>query len=268
MSIEKTSFPSAPQAAFLLLAGFLFQYLLSIIFYDFRKVLGLTVEQLLPLVMLLGNGILIACVMHLKTSTYRDLMHPSPSSVWATFAFLVPPVLLLVPLVVFLDFALIETLQDIFPLSAWEEQAFANMVTDTLPAIVATCLIAPVVEEMLFRGILLRSFLNQYPRGIAIAYSALYFGVAHLNIYQFCLAFLLGLLLGWLFERSRSLIPCIALHMAVNGMVVVYAVLDGSAENAAAFEIPSIAWLAAGTAALTGCLTLMRLLFPRPRQVN
>jgi len=247
-----------------LVAGFLLQYLLSIAFYDFRKALGLSIEQLWPLVMLLGNGILISGVMHVRAITYRDLVHPSPSSAWATVIFLVPPVLLLIPLIVFLDFALIETLQGIFPLSSWEEQAFANMVTDTLPAIVATCLIAPLVEEMLFRGILLRSFLNQYPRGVAIGYSALYFGFAHLNIYQFYLAFLLGLLLGWLFERSRSLVPCIALHMAVNGTVVAWSVLGGSVENAVAFEIPAIAWLAAAVAALTGCLILRRLLRQRP----
>lgn len=268
MSTEKASFPSAPQAAFLLLAGFLLQYLLSLGFYDFRKVLGLSVEQLWPLVMLLGNGILIAGVMHVRATTYRDLMHPSPSSAWVTFIFLVPPVLLLIPLVVFLDFALIEALQGVFPLSAWEAQAFANMVMDTPPAIVATCLIAPVVEEMLFRGILLRSFLSQYSRGIAIAYSALYFGVAHLNIYQFCLAFLLGLLLGWLFERSRSLVPCIALHMAVNGAVVAWTVIGSSVENTITYEIPVIAWLTAAATALVGGLILRRLLLPRPGQVN
>jgi membrane protease YdiL (CAAX protease family) len=39
-----------------------------------------------------------------------------------------------------------------------------------------------VLEEMLFRGIVLRSFLLLYPRGAAIAGSAILFGFAHLNI--------------------------------------------------------------------------------------
>jgi membrane protease YdiL (CAAX protease family) len=80
--------------------------------------------------------------------------------------FLVPPVLLLVPLTMMLDGVLIDCLEALLPVSAWEQQAFAGMVAGTLPAVVATCIVAPVVEEMLFRGILLRSFLEQYPRGV------------------------------------------------------------------------------------------------------
>ncbi|WP_346779543.1 CPBP family intramembrane glutamic endopeptidase [Burkholderia sp. Ac-20345] len=86
-----------------------------------------------------------------------------------------------------------------------------------------TCLVAPVLEEMLFRGIMLRSFLRQYPPGTAIAHSAAVFGLAHLNVYQFVLAFGIGLLIGKLYAATRSLLPGILLHAFYNTIVVIVA---------------------------------------------
>lgn len=259
MPSRRDSFPSVPQAAALLLVGFLLQYVISAALYDARRSLDLSTAQLNALVMLLGNGLVLAFVAHHRGTTYRDLLHPSPASPWGTLLLLVPPVLLLVPAVVVLDEALISSLEAIFPLSRWEEQAFEGMVSGGLGAVVAACVLAPVLEEMLFRGVLLRAFLMQHPRWAAISYSALFFGVAHLNIYQFALAFLLGLLLGWLFERSRSLIPCIALHAALNGWVVASSQLDAANARGPQQMAPT-AWFLAAAAAVLGALLLKRLL--------
>jgi uncharacterized protein len=265
-STKSTPFPSAPQAAMLLLAGFVFQYFLGAAFYDFRHFLGLTREQGAVICMLLSNGIVVAVVMHILQIGYPDLLHPSRTSPAATFFVLVPPVLLLLPLIVLLDAALILVLQAIFPLSSWEHAAFSGMGSVTLPALIATCLIAPVVEEMLFRGILLRAFLERYPRGLAIGYSALYFGAAHLNIYQFFLAFFLGLLLGWLYERSRSLVPCMVLHGALNTTVVVWSATQDSTANLNSFMVPVLTWVVAAIAAAVGAIVLHRLLSPREKR--
>ncbi|MDO9004172.1 MAG: CPBP family intramembrane metalloprotease [Aquabacterium sp.] len=267
MPPERTTFPSAPQAAFLLLAGFVLQYILGAALYDFRDALGLTDEQLLALAMLLANGILITAAMHIRGMGYRELVHPSKVSPWSVFIFLVPPILLLIPFAVLLDVSLISAIESVLPISAWEQQAFAAMVRPTLPAFIATCVIAPVVEEMLFRGILLRSFLDRYPRGLAIGYSALYFGAAHLNIYQFLLAFLLGLLMGWLYERSRSLIPCVALHAAINSTVFLWVAPMETEASLAPSAIPGSVWLAAIFAATIGAIALRRLLTSSAKSV-
>ena len=117
--------------------------------------------------------------------------------------------------------------------------------------------LAPVLEEMLFRGVILRAFLHRYPKGAAISVSALYFGIAHLNVYQFALAFLLGLVLGWLFERSRSLLPCIALHAVYNSSVLL--------GESSATGSPVLLWLAATTAAFVGIIVLRRVLDHNPK---
>jgi len=262
---NREPFPSAPQAALLLLAGFMLQYGIGAVLYDFRQLLGLTQEQLAAIAMLLANGVVIAVVMHMLGIGYRGLLHPSKASPITTTLLLTPPVLLLIPLVVLLDMALIWTLEAIFPLSSWEQAAFASMVAPTLPAVIATCLIAPMVEEMLFRGILLRGFLERYPRAAAISYSALYFGGAHLNVYQFFLAFLLGLLLGWLYERSRSLIPCMVLHAAVNTSIFFWSTTEESATSQDPLAVSALAWLLAIGAGAIGALGLHRMLCRRER---
>lgn len=262
MAVRHEAFPSAPQAAGLLLAHFLLQYLLGALLWDLRGQLGLTPAQLGALVMLLATGLLLVPVMQLQRMTYRELLHPSPSGWMATVVLLTPPVLLTVPLIILLDESLMALLHRIFPMSAWEQQALSQMLAPELPAIVAACVLAPVLEEMLFRGVLLRGFLARYPRGLAIGYSSLFFGAAHLNVYQFFFAFCLGLMLGWLFERSRSLIPCIALHGATNAAVLALTLFEQDGESA--LDAPSVtAWLGALAAAALGAWLLRRLLRPR-----
>jgi uncharacterized protein len=263
MTAGNQSFPSVPQAAVLLLAGFLLQYIVGAALYDARESLNLSSNQMGALVMLLANGVLLAFIMQYRDMTYRDLLHSTRSSVIAALLLLVPPVLLLVPAIVLIDQVLIASLERLFPLSLWEEQAFANMVSGNVAAVVSTCLLAPVLEEMLFRGVFLRAFLVQQPRWAAIAYSALLFGVAHLNIYQFVLAFLLGLLLGWLFERSRSLIPCIALHGALNSWIVASELAGDDGAKRAIESATPLTWTMAVAAAVLAAWLLKRVLFSR-----
>ena len=81
------------------------------------------------------------------------------------------------------------------------------------------CILAPLAEEVIFRGAVLRTMLEHWEgskRWTAIIISALLFGLAHMNPAQIPHAFLIGVLLGWLYERSRSLIPCVVLHCANN----------------------------------------------------
>ena len=80
------------------------------------------------------------------------------------------------------------------------------------------CLLAPVAEELVFRGAALRTLLAWKPehRWLMIALSALLFALAHLNPAQLLHPFAIGLLLGWMYERTRSVIPGIIYHWANN----------------------------------------------------
>jgi membrane protease YdiL (CAAX protease family) len=80
------------------------------------------------------------------------------------------------------------------------------------------CLLAPIAEEMVFRGAALRTLLEWKPerRWLMITLSALLFALAHMNPAQFIHPFLIGLLLGWMYERTGSIIPGIIYHWANN----------------------------------------------------
>ena len=79
-------------------------------------------------------------------------------------------------------------------------------------------LFAPLVEEVVFRGAVLRSLLDDSRiRPLwAVVISALLFALIHLNPAQMPHAFLLGLLLGWVYYRTGSILPGVAVHWANN----------------------------------------------------
>ena len=77
---------------------------------------------------------------------------------------------------------------------------------------------APILEELFFRSIILGGFLQRYSPQKAIFWSALIFGIYHFNPAQVVGAFLIGLVLGFLFWRTRSVWPCIVLHAVNNGL--------------------------------------------------
>lgn len=85
-------------------------------------------------------------------------------------------------------------------------------------SILALVIVAPVTEELLFRGIILRGFLSHYGPGKAILASALLFALFHVNPWQFVSAAWLGVLFAWWFVRTRSLVPCLFGHALSNGM--------------------------------------------------
>lgn len=81
-------------------------------------------------------------------------------------------------------------------------------------------LLGPVLEELLYRGVILQS-MRKYNERFAIVLSALIFGLMHQNYQQFILAFMLGLILAAADLRSGSIIPSIIMHIIVNTSGVV-----------------------------------------------
>lgn len=78
--------------------------------------------------------------------------------------------------------------------------------------------IAPVTEELLFRGLLLRSLRTRYGRAVAIGVTAVLFAVFHLDPQALVFATLIGIVLGVIADRARSIVPSIALHAGFNAL--------------------------------------------------
>ncbi len=81
-------------------------------------------------------------------------------------------------------------------------------------------LVAPLTEELLFRGLILRGFLRRFSPGRAFLWSAMLFGATHLNPWQFVSGTALGFVFAWWYARTRSLIPSLTGHALANAAVV------------------------------------------------
>ncbi len=95
---------------------------------------------------------------------------------------------------------------------------YSNVGKTTLGIVIMniyTCIIAPITEELFFRGMLLKTFSKANQR-FAIFATALFFGLAHGNIPQFLLAFTLGIMLAVITMKHSSIIPAIVVHMFIN----------------------------------------------------
>ena len=84
------------------------------------------------------------------------------------------------------------------------------------------CIIAPVTEELLMRGLVLKN-LSRVSQRLAILLSAFLFALMHENLLQFLFTFPLGILLGYITIRHNSVTPAIIVHIAVNSSGVALA---------------------------------------------
>jgi hypothetical protein len=85
--------------------------------------------------------------------------------------------------------------------------------------IVRVVVLAPVVEELIFRGVIFSGFKKNFRPIWAVILSALLFALFHLNPWQLGPTFLLGLLLGFVRLRTGSLLAAIFTHALHNGMI-------------------------------------------------
>ena len=91
--------------------------------------------------------------------------------------------------------------------------------------------LAPIGEELFFRGYLQTRLRQVWRPGPAILVTALAFGVIHGEPVHGVLAFLLGLYLGLVTERAASVVPAVVCHAANNSVSVVLSAWVGSPES-------------------------------------
>ena len=103
------------------------------------------------------------------------------------------------------------------------QQIFSSLMKEPW-GYVAIGALAPLAEEIVFRGAILRTLLgimSKKNQWVAIMISAAIFGAVHGNQAQFVNALLMGLILGWMYYRTGSLVPGILLHWVNNTMAYV-----------------------------------------------
>lgn len=104
---------------------------------------------------------------------------------------------------------------------------------------------APLFEEWLCRGLVLRGLLQKMSPAAAISISALFFAVLHMNPWQALPAFILGLVFGYVYYRTGSMKLTMLMHCVNNTMAVVFSKIPSLAEAENFTEVLS-PWAYAG----------------------
>lgn len=261
MLAQRHAFLSGWDALFILIGLHFSEALIGSWFDQLGQRWGLDESEVSVFTLLAASAVVFTLAMKFTRTGWRELFHGGTAAPQSMLLVLVP-VLALVPALSLALSSLMDQLVAIAPLSRWEEELFATMASDSVASLLLACVLAPLLEEMLFRGLILRGFLARYGRWQAILASALLFGAAHVNIYQFMVAFLIGLPLGWLYERTRSLIPCIALHAAYNTSVTWLWTQDAVGTTGAWWDGSVLAWSLAIALGTTASLLLLHMLRP------
>jgi membrane protease YdiL (CAAX protease family) len=93
--------------------------------------------------------------------------------------------------------------------------------TPLVPTLLALALLPAVVEELVFRGVLTRALATRFAAVPAVGFSAAVFALYHLLPPQMVSTFCLGIALGFLTLRARSVIPAMIAHLLNNTVTLV-----------------------------------------------
>lgn len=119
-------------------------------------------------------------------------------------------------IVTFALIILIDFISSLIPMSESIKAMFHNLLRTDVFSFLTVVIAAPILEEMLFRGIVLQGFLKNYTPRQSIIWSSLLFGLIHLNPWQAIGATIMGMFIGWMCVKTKSLIPGIIIHFATN----------------------------------------------------
>ena len=116
-----------------------------------------------------------------------------------------------------LDHCLDPIFESIFPQSEEDyQETIQSLIHSPITSFLQVCIIAPVVEETLMRGVILGGLKNTYGSITALLVSSVLFAVLHFNMVQTLSAFVCGIVLGLLYLRTRSVFCCIIAHCGYN----------------------------------------------------
>lgn len=211
--------PSFKNALWVILFyGLLCPIFLSIITVAASKVIGFSEKDPLVLVVTTigGFGLLVLWLGRKYIINFKSMFSMKYTSV----LFFIPMILIISGLGILLS-EVSNLTTKILPMSDSWLRAFSSILgDDSSPwkGILAVVVAAPIVEEIIFRGMILRGFLKHYSVRKSILLSAVLFGIVHMNPWQFVTAFAAGIILGWWYVKTESIITTILGHALNNGM--------------------------------------------------
>jgi len=174
---------------------------------------------LLAIVNTLAVGIVVAWGVRSSGAGWREVLPLRLFSPW-----LLPPILISVGGLLLVSVGWLQVQEKFLPAPKWVEKVLQEIISGGIFSYVLLCIIAPLTEECLVRGLFLRGFRLRYGATRAVLYSSLLFSALHMNLGQLMPTLLLGSLFAWWRLRTNSLLPGMLGH-ALNNAVPVTLVL-------------------------------------------
>jgi membrane protease YdiL (CAAX protease family) len=106
------------------------------------------------------------------------------------------------------------------PMPDFINDAFEELAVSPIILILSVAVVAPIYEEVVFRGILLKGMAKKINPAIALVVSALFFALVHMNIPQGINAFLLGIVIGAIYLKTGSIYLSIFAHFTNNILAI------------------------------------------------
>ncbi len=209
-------YPTIWQAIMLLVLYIVLEIFVFIPVGIFEEITELPLMDFTPLEIALSIIVLALIILFLMRKTGRslkDLASLKNFNLWILL-----PVTATILGVGILSSELDNILSFFLPKSEWFKEFIEQLRSSLLGYISLAIIFAPVTEEFLFRGVIVRGFADNYSFKKTILVSALLFGLVYLNPWQFLGAFMGGIILAWMFIETKSIVPCIYAHALHNGL--------------------------------------------------
>jgi len=135
----------------------------------------------------------------------------------------------IIPLPLLLQFGLTSHIVYLIPMPESMKQVFYELANDySYLTLITLIILAPILEEIICRGIILKGLLNKYSPIIAILVSSLIFGIMHLNPWQFIGAFGIGIINGWIYWKTKNIVLPIIIHFTNNLFFTIFGIYYGT----------------------------------------
>ncbi len=220
MEQSKTAYPNFSDAVVIVGVSLLFGVIVTIPF----KLLGLLLDYLGNMSGIVSSAFSLCIFVGVFWLTYRfaqrnvvfydnglkDKLAGKVSSLTLTIG-----VVMMIALK-FVFGPIVEFMPNIDALDSILKQAFSLNLFSVIQAVIA----APLLEELIFRGVILKGFLRNYSPLKAILLSSFLFGVIHIIPGQVVASFFTGLLFGFIYWKTRSLLTSVLLHAINNGVIL------------------------------------------------
>ena len=165
------------------------------------------------------------------------------------------------------------------PMPKWLEDLLGSLTGgDFWINFICVSIFAPIFEEWLCRGMVLRGLLNRKKEdgsplmspAWAIVISAIFFGVIHLNPWQAIPAIAMGILMGYVYYKTGSLKITMLMHFANNTMALILGHIDSLKDMDSFMDVmPTTVYaifLGVSVALVVGCIFAFRCIAPLRRE--